>query len=60
MQRFGLFAKKCRINNMTGYKVIKYLNGKDIASQFVPEEDYEKFCQGVGWEPVLLDEENEK
>lgn len=60
MQRFGLFAKKCKINGKDGYRVIRYMNGKDIASQFVLEEDYEDFCNSIGWEPVLMNEDEEK
>ena len=58
MEKNGLYAVRTVFQWQHGYMVSQYLHGKNISSQFVLEEDYEKFCEAIGEEPELIDDKN--
>ena len=60
MKKNGIYARKTYFQGQSGYDVIQFWNGKNVASQFVPEDAYEDYCEAIGREPVLMNEEEER
>ena len=59
MKKNGMYAIRTVFQWQHGYMVSQYLHGKNICSQFVKEEDYEMFCEAIGCEPELIEENKE-
>ena len=49
----GFIAKPCNFQDVLGYMLEQYYNGRIVCSQFLPESSFYYFCKIAGISPKI-------